>query len=353
MALIPILVDSLADRDLTNAQMINGRDIIQRLDPEKFHVSVFTLGDPDPAIVQRPNTRLIPLPARRKTAAIFREFLVGRHKILFYLKPSPASRWYMRWKQAWGARRMTVGTIESRSDLRKEPTISPQTVRLWEQTVLRCDYLFSNSQATRRSLESEYGLRSDVVPTGVDTEFFTPAWDRPPNPRARVLFVGALRPFKGPQFVVEAAVRLPQADFVIVGDGPMAEGLRRRVHAEGLRNVIFGGTLRPAEVRQQYRQADIFLFPSCWEGSPRVLLEAAACGLPVIARSHYQPETVISEATGFLGASDAELYAALQRLIVSPDLRRSMGRAGRQHIQQFDWRPITRRWEQIFLSLAS
>lgn len=350
---IPILVDSLADRGLTNAQMINGRDIIGRLDPEKFQVSVFTLGDPDPAIVQRPNTRLIHLPPRRKTSTILREFLSPRHQILFYVKASPASKWFMRVRRIFHPRAVTVGTIESQSDLRQEPSISPENVRLWEQTVLRCDYLFSNSRATRRSLESEYGLHSEIVPTGVDTEFFTPAWDRPPNSRVRVLFVGALRAFKGPQFVVEAAARFPQADFVLVGDGPMAEELRQQACTQNLSNVTFTGTLPPAGVREQYRQADLFLFPSRWEGSPRVLMEAAACGLPVIARNHYQPETVISEATGFLAASEAELYAALEKLISSPGLRPTMGQAGRKHIQQFDWSPIARRWEQIFLSLAS
>jgi glycosyltransferase involved in cell wall biosynthesis len=171
---LPILVDSFADVGLTNAQMANGRDIIRRLNPERFHVSVFVRNQPDPEIANRPNTRLIPLPARRQTPVLLKEFLFGEHKIHFYVKASPASLWYLRLRQAWGKKRITVGTIESQSDLRNEPTVSVRGVRLWEQTVLRCDYLFSNSRQAKRSLESEYGLPSEVVPTGVDTDFFSP-----------------------------------------------------------------------------------------------------------------------------------------------------------------------------------
>ena len=92
MPLVRILVDSLADQGLTNAQMGNAREIIRRLDPERFHVSVFCGGEPDRGIRQRPNTSVIFLPERRRTVRILREFLLGKHDILFYVKSAPASR---------------------------------------------------------------------------------------------------------------------------------------------------------------------------------------------------------------------------------------------------------------------
>ncbi len=269
MKSVRILVDSFADKGLPNAQMANAREIIRRLDPARLHVSVFCLGEPDPLITKRPNTRLIQLPPHWQTIRIFREFALGRHDILFYLKSSPASKWYLRLRQKWRDSRIIIGTVESRSDLRNEPTIVPEAVRLWEQTVLRCDYLFSNSRAVKQSLQSEYGLPSDVVPTGVDTNFFTPAWDRPANPRTRVLFVGSLRPFKQPQLLLEAAARFPQADFVLVGDGFMAAELKDRKQREKLTNVVFAGLLGTEGLRQEYQRADVFFPPSIWEGSPK------------------------------------------------------------------------------------
>ena len=184
---VRILVDSLADEGLTNAQMGNAREIIRRLDPEQFHVSVFCGSEPDRAIRRRPNTTFILLPERRRTVRIFREFVFGKHDILFYMKSAPASRLYVAMRRKWKDGRITIGSVESQSDLRNEPTIAPEAVNLWERTVLRCDYLFSNSHAVQQSLQREYGLPSKVVPTGVDTKFFTPDWNRRRQPSSQSL----------------------------------------------------------------------------------------------------------------------------------------------------------------------
>jgi glycosyltransferase involved in cell wall biosynthesis len=350
---ISILVDSFADQGLTNAQMINGREIIRRLAPERFQVSVFHVADPDPKIVARPNTRLVRLPQRRQTVRILEEFFMGSHRLLFYVKPSPAAKLYLTLRSRSKGRPVVVGSVESQSDLRNEPTINAVNIRMWEQTVLRSDVLFSNSQSVRQSLEREYHLSSEVIPTGVDTDVFRPPDDPAPRARTRVLFVGSLRPFKGPQVVVQAAARFPTADFVIVGDGTLQEELRQRVRAERLGNVTLTGPLGRSAVLEHYQQSDILLFPSRWEGSPRVILEAAACGLPVIARNDYQPETVVDGKTGFLAGCDEDLFSRLGQLLHHVELRRQMGDAGRRHIMRFDWEPITRQWEEAFLHLLS
>jgi glycosyltransferase involved in cell wall biosynthesis len=346
---VNILVDSFADEGLTNAQMINAREIVSRLNPDRFSVTMFVHGPPAAQISGRPSTRLIQLPDRLQTIPLLAQFLFGAQDILFYVKASPASRWYLKLRSLWSSGCVTAGTIESQTDWRDE-TITPQTIRLIEGTVLRCDYLFSNSAFVKRSLETNYGLQSEVVPTGVDTEFFTPNWDRPANSRPRVLFVGALRALKGPQIVLGAAQRHPQADFVVVGDGVMAQQLRDR--AQGLANVVMRGSLGRTAIREEYRGADIFLFPSRWEGSPRVLMEAAASGLPVIARKDYEPESVIDGKTGFLAATDDEMMTRLAQLIANPDLCHALGESGRSHVARFSWDVIARQWENIFMRLA-
>jgi glycosyltransferase involved in cell wall biosynthesis len=346
---VNILIDSLADEGLTNAQMINAREIVSRLNPDRFCVTMFVHGPPAAQISGRPNTRLIQLPDRRQTIPLLAQFLFGRHDILFYLKASPASRWYMKVRSFRHSRCLIAGTIESQTDWRDE-TLSRQAIRLFEETILRCDYLFSNSAFVKRSLQANYGLDSELVPTGVDTEFFTPNWDRPANSRPRVLFVGSLRVFKGPQIVLDAAQRHPQADFVVVGDGVMAQQLRDR--AKELPNVAMRGSLGRTAIREEYRAADVFLFPSHWEGSPRVLMEAAASGLPVIARKDYEPESVVDGETGFLVATVDELITRLAQLLANPGLCRAMGQSGRSHVARFSWDVITRQWETIFARLA-
>jgi glycosyltransferase involved in cell wall biosynthesis len=352
MTPIRILVDSFADSGLLNAQMGNAREIVSRLDPGRFHVSMFSLGEPDPRIVRRRNTRLVKLPERRQTVRILSEFLLGTHALLFYMKASPASRWYSGLRRKWRDQRTTIAAIESQADLKNEPTITRESIRVWEQTVLRCDYLFSNSSSVQRSLEREHGLSSEIIPTGVDTRFFTPDWDRPQNERPRVLFAGALRPFKQPQFLLTAAAHFPDAEFRIAGRGPEAAELKERVAREGLRNVALLGSLAAEKLREEYQRADVFLFPSAWEGSPKVILEAAACGIPVIARNNYSPETVVHEVTGFQAGSDEELLVSLKVLLNNPGLRRKMGHFGRLHSRRYDWDVITAQWEEAFERVA-
>jgi glycosyltransferase involved in cell wall biosynthesis len=346
---INLLVDSHADDGLTNAQMINAREIVSRLDSKQFAVTMFTCESPAREIARRPNVRLIQLPARLQTIPLLARYLFGKQDIVFYLKASPAGRWFLRLRSLCRTQSVTVATIESQTDWQDE-TVTRRTMRLVEQTVLRSDYLFSNSVFVKQSLAKNYGLNSEVVPTGVDTSFFAPDCERLANPRPRVLFVGSLRTFKGPHVVLDAAECFPQADFVVVGDGVLARQLHER--AKALQNVIMKGSVGRAAVRCEYQSADIFLFPSRWEGSPRVLMEAAACGLPVIARKDYEPESVVDGVTGYLTVSEEDLMARLAQLISNPDLCKTVGLAGRRHIARFSWDAIVRQWESIFIRLV-
>jgi glycosyltransferase involved in cell wall biosynthesis len=217
---------------------------------------------------------------------------------------------------------------------------------------LRSDYLFSNAESVKQSLAEVYSLPSEVVPTGADTTFFTPPEVRPDNRRVRVLFAGSVREYKEPQTVVQAAARFPEADFVIVGEGVLRPELERLVKNQRLENVRFTGPLSQDEIRAEFRAADIFFYPSHWEGSPKVVVEAAACGLPVIVRKDYQPETVIDSETGYIVSSDEELFARLGELIQNAQSRRLLGNAGREYIKKFDWEPISQRWAEIFILAA-
>jgi glycosyltransferase involved in cell wall biosynthesis len=350
---IRILIDSFADAGLLNAQMGNAREIIYRLDPDIFHVSTFVLGQADPRIVARKNTRLIQLPQRRQTVRILSEFLVGSHELLFYMKASPASKWYSSLRKKWRDRRTTVGTIESQCIFKMAPGVLPEAIQLWEETILRCDHLYSNSASVRRSLQLEYGRSSGVIPTGADTRFYTPVWERTPNRRPRILFAGSLCRRKHPEVVLAAAAQFPQADFTLVGEGHMREELTTRITNEGLRNVALTGALGAVALRDQYRSADIFLLPSTFEGSPKVVVEAAACGLPVIIRDSYWAETVIHGVTGFQAASNEGMFSYLRLLLDEPELRERFGRAGREHSTKFDWDCITAQWATAFAELTS
>jgi glycosyltransferase involved in cell wall biosynthesis len=333
--------------------MQNARDLVSRLDPERFHVTMFLRGEPPPSLAERPATRFIRLGQQGQTLRILPEFIFGRHSILFYIKASPAAKLYLGLRRTWHDRRVVIASIESQSDLQKDETVKDEQIRFWEKTVLLSDVFFSNSSCVRASLKRHYGLESAVIPTGVDTQFFTPDWNRPPNPRPRVLFVGSLRRFKGPQLLVEAASKFTHADFVIVGRGPLEAELRAEIDGRRLANCELAGGHYGPKLREQYHRADVFLFPSQWEGSPKVILEASASGLPVLARRDYEPETVEHGKTGYLAGSEQELLVYLGSLLANNELRRTMGRASRVLSERFDWDLITPQWESVFVREAS
>src|SRR5207247_11239793 len=113
----------------------------------------------------------------------------------------------------------------------------------------------------------------------------------------------------------------PDADFILAGTGAMEAELNSRVAHEHLANVQLLGLLKADDLLREYQKADVFLFPSSWEGSPTVILEAAACGLPVIARKNYKPETVIEGETGYLVSTHQHLYPTLQKQMRFPHRR--------------------------------
>jgi glycosyltransferase involved in cell wall biosynthesis len=81
-------------------------------------------------------------------------------------------------------------------------------------------------------------------------------------------------------------------------------------------------------------------------------LEAAACGLPVIARSDYSPETVLHGVSGYQAASDESIFTHLEGLLNNPVLRRELGRNGRCLSEKYDWDRITAQWAETFLHLS-
>src|SRR5258708_35950217 len=113
---IRILVDSFADEDSLNAQMTNAREIMSRLNANRFQISTFMVGQPDARLAQRESTRLIQLPQRRQTVGILSEFVRGKHDLLFYLKPSPAARIYLKLRWKWFDKQTAIGSAASKSD---------------------------------------------------------------------------------------------------------------------------------------------------------------------------------------------------------------------------------------------
>jgi glycosyltransferase involved in cell wall biosynthesis len=125
-----------------------------------------------------------------------------------------------------------------------------------------------------------------VIPNGVDLEEFKPRREFEKTEVKKIIFVGRLFPNKGIQYLVKAApivlAKHPYVEFIIVGRGPMEAELRNMVKRLNIEHAFKFLGIVPS-VPEVMNQCDIFVRPSLTEGMPLTILEAMACGLPVIA----------------------------------------------------------------------
>lgn len=215
-----------------------------------------------------------------------------------------------------------------------------------------CDRIVCVSEAARDHHARASGLpewRYRVIPNGVDPS----AHARDPQARARLrdewaladgevlaAFVGRLDYQKGVDVLLAAMDQLAdcaKVRWVLAGDGPEREALRRHVASSGGRARWLGFRKDVAAVLSA---ADVFVAPSRWEGLPLATVEAMAAGLPVVAaRAAGLEETVLDGQTGILVPTEdpRALADAIERLAAAPALQSRLGAAGRDRVQcQYD-----------------
>ncbi|RME72476.1 MAG: glycosyltransferase family 4 protein, partial [Chloroflexi bacterium] len=137
--------------------------------------------------------------------------------------------------------------------------------------------------------ETAPDLPIEVIPNAIELSIFTPPRKRQHDGPVRLLFVGRFNAFKNVETLLEAAARLKEQgidnfELQLVGDGERRASLERLAVERGLtRHVRFLGWVDRDSIVERYRQADLFVTATTWEGMPNTVLEAMACGLPVVA----------------------------------------------------------------------
>jgi glycosyltransferase involved in cell wall biosynthesis len=226
---------------------------------------------------------------------------------------------------------------------------------------LRASALLVANARTRAALPP--GARGEVltlVENGVDLALWEPAeGPRAPGGPTRFVFVGRLVDWKCVDLLLEAfrdvVARVP-AELEVLGDGPMRTGLEARAAELGISGAIrFSGWVPQAECARRLRGADALVLPSVYECGGAVVLEALACGLPVVATDWGGPADYLDPSCGVLVAPDtrpgfvAGLADAMIRLARSPVLREAMGRAGRAKVlREYDWERKVDRMLEIY-----
>jgi glycosyltransferase involved in cell wall biosynthesis len=228
----------------------------------------------------------------------------------------------------------------------------PLTRRIWH----RAGALVANSPRLHELATRVVPDRTvELVPNGVDLELFRPpeTASRPEGAPVRLLFVGRLVRQKGLVYLLQSLGRLDPAiragvELELVGSGPDEASLRALAAALGIAaQVRFAGWVAREAIVAHYQQADVFVLPSLDEGMPNVVLEAIACGRPVVATDlPGNRELVHAGENGFLvpRADSPALTVALDRVIADATLRRRMGAAGRALAECYGWAGVADRY---------
>ena len=237
-----------------------------------------------------------------------------------------------------------VGSLEHLPRRHRLPAIA------YEQTLGRAIVSASSRVVAVSGHVAEHARRLGAKPGGVsvienavDTDEFHPA-SRRPRRRVRAVFVGRLIENKGPQFLIAAAPAVlagnPNVEFVFVGDGPLRPRLEEQAKRLGVEARMRFLGLR-SDVAEVLRDSDVFVRPSLTEGMSLTVLEAMACGLPVIVTPvGGTPEVVADAVNGCLvpAGNVSALSEALLRLCGDARLRRKLGRSGRALVErQYGW----------------
>ncbi len=210
----------------------------------------------------------------------------------------------------------------------------------------------ANSASLAQLARAADGVAVEVVPNGVDAAFFSPGEPRGEGPGRpfRLLFVGRLHAQKNPRFVLAALAALRRAGgrpvaLDVVGDGPEAQALRDEAERLGVAAAVtWHGWLDRAQLVERYRAADCLVNASPREGMPNVVLEAMACGLPVLASRAPGHEGLVApgETGAYFGLdSTDELVAAARALIDDPAACGRLGQAARRLVvERFTWERV-------------
>jgi len=176
---------------------------------------------------------------------------------------------------------------------------------------------------------------------------YRPPRSLPAGAEVKIVSICRLVPKKGVDAVLRALVVARRSglrfSYEVVGDGPLRHDLTCLAEASGLREVSFTGPVPPAESLQKLSQADLLVL-GCRvasdgdrDGVPNVVLEAMACGVPVLASdAGGVAEVIRADDTGLLvPPDDAEsMAAAMLRLFEVPDLRRSLAERARRMVEE-------------------
>jgi glycosyltransferase involved in cell wall biosynthesis len=219
-----------------------------------------------------------------------------------------------------------------------------KTIGKW--TLNRADKIICYTEGERENIE-KLGVdhkKISVIHNGVDTTLFTPKFSDNPKKRNQIVWVGRHVPGKGVEYLIEAfsqvLKKIPGAHLVLVGDGPEKIAIEEKIRKMHLQSsVTLIDYLDNTTLPKIYSQSDVFALPSLMEGVPRTLLEAMACGVPVVTTNLPHLLDIVEGAGLTVSPKKPQLLTdAILTILEDSSLAEKMMQRGRDKIEQeYSW----------------
>jgi glycosyltransferase involved in cell wall biosynthesis len=214
--------------------------------------------------------------------------------------------------------------------------------------------------AAQEALSNTLGIESRVIPHACDAARYQPKDDIEKRDNV-VLFVGKLIETKGVTKLLQIAIENPGTEFWICGDGKLRDKVKSAAATHD--NITYFGFISDEErLARIYNQASILAVPSIsHELFGIVIIEALACGTPVIASDRSGPRSILNESVGItigpcdVGTLDTDVFEnAIFELLDDRERRRSMGQAGRELVETtYDVEVVGSQWLELFEKLEN
>jgi len=191
-----------------------------------------------------------------------------------------------------------------------------------------------------------------VIPNGIDIEEFNlnvPKIQKYCDGKTNLLFVGRIEERKGLIYLLQAFKilnkKFSNLRLIIVGDGPLEGDCKSYVKKNKLKEVVFEGRIA-GSIAPYYRTADVFISPALYrESFGLVLLEAMACGVPVVAFANQGYKELLKNKSSGRFLTKPRNYRGLaqkiEKLVRNPDLRDKVSKKGIQEVKQYSWEKVT------------
>ena len=184
-----------------------------------------------------------------------------------------------------------------------------------------------------------------LIPNGINSKEFS-VKDYEFHDKLRILSVGRLTERKGFTYLIEALRNIKEVSLTIIGDGPLLEKLQHQ--GKGL-DITFGGNVAHDQLIAIYRNNDVFVLPSLNEGMSNTVLEAMACGLPLILTDVGGSFELVN-GNGFIvpTRNSEAIKAKITEFLKDRNLINTMGITSRQLAENMSWSKVAQDYFETF-----